>query len=123
MAFAPLLCPQLTLEPYLFLVAIKFPFHLSAESFADSPNFLLLRCPPRLEFFPRFPSIPAHLNHTCFYKPVSNVTLPENIPPIFPPFRMMNPNPLVPHRAFLAHPTCVCVHVDGKEEGGKLSLL
>lgn len=135
MAFAVLLCPQLTLEPYLFLVPSKLPFPLIAELFDDSPNFLVLRCTPRLEFFPHVPSISAHLNHTCFYKPISNVTLSENIPPYLS-FIQDEPQSTGASQGFFWLISCLCnryqwvsvracVHAGagGELEGGKLSLL
>ena len=137
-------CSYNTAGDYLVVLSvsgshsIKLPIPLNTELFADSPRFLMLRClcpsiSPRVEFFPHLPCIFAHLNHTHFYKPISNVSLFRFF--LIFPLSRTNATPQGPHRALFAHIlpmlkvlvdecvcTCVCVS-KGRVEGGKLSPL
>ena len=102
-------CSYSTVAAYLVLIAsgshpIKLSIPLNTELFADSPQFLMLRClcpciSPRLEFFPHLPYIFAHLNHTHFYKPISN------FPSSGSSLSFLYPGLMPPHRA----PTGLCL--------------
>ena len=133
-------CSYSTVAAYLVVLIasgshpIKLSIPLNTELFADSPQFLMLRClcpciSPRLEFFPHLPYIFAHLNHTQF------TSLSQMFPSSGSSLSFLYPGLMPPHRALFAHIlpllkvlvdecvcTCVCVS-KGRVEGGKLSPL